>query len=99
MALLILLYSTRYLQCTYPGALLCWSIASTGASHLLVHCICWCIASAVFPLTAATASKRVRSSGRVPIAAPQRSCLLSSFVANGKSRFLMRSVRDINATS
>lgn len=49
--------------------------------------------------TSARASKRSRSSGRVPIAAPQRSCLLLSFVARGKSRFLIRSVRDINATS
>ncbi len=51
------------------------------------------------PLTSASAAKRSRSSGRVPMAAPQRSCLLASLVARGKSLFLIRSVRDINATS
>ena len=50
-------------------------------------------------LASERAAKRLRSSRRVPMAAPQRSCLFASLVARGKSRFLMRSVRDINATS
>lgn len=33
------------------------------------------------------------------MAAPHLSCLLLSFVARGKSLFLIRSVRDISATS